>query len=48
MFAHFPPFFLAFARMGRSDVVNGGVVAVWFSLFDVCGDAILMVIFIDA
>ena len=44
----FPLFFLAFAHMGGSGVINGGVVAVWFGLFDVCGDAGLMVVFVDA
>jgi hypothetical protein len=44
----FPLFFLAFAHMGRSGVINGGVVAARFGLFDVCGDAGLMVVFVDA
>ncbi len=43
----FPLFFLAFARMGGSGVINSGVVAVRFGLFDICGDASLMVIFVD-
>jgi hypothetical protein len=44
----FPLFFLAFLRMGGSGVIYGGVVAVQFGLFDVCGDASLMVIFVDS
>ncbi len=43
----FPLFFLAFLRMCGSGVVNGGVVAVRINLFDVCGDAGLMVVFVD-
>ncbi len=44
----FPLFFLVFARMGGSGVIHGGVIAVRFGLFNVCGDAGLMVIFFDA
>ncbi len=44
----FPVFFLAFAHIGGSGVVNGGVAAVQFGLFNVCGDAGLMVVFVDA
>ncbi len=43
----FPLFFLAFAPMGGSGVVNSGIVAVRFGLFDVSGDVGLMVVFID-
>ncbi len=44
----FPLFFLAFAQTGGSGVVNGGILAVWFGLFEVCGDACLMVVLVDA
>ncbi len=43
----FPLFFLAFGCVVGSGVVNGGVVAVRFGLFDVCGDAGFMVVFVD-
>ncbi len=44
----FPLFFLVFVHMSGSGVINGGVIAVPFGLFDVSGDAGLMVIFVDA
>ncbi len=44
----FPLFFLLFVHMGRRGDVNGGVEAVRFGLFVVCGDASLMAVFIDA
>jgi hypothetical protein len=33
---------------GGSGVLNGGVIAVRFGLFDVCGHAGLLVVFVDA
>ncbi len=39
----FPLFFLVFAHMGGSGAINGRVVAAQFSLFNVCGDAGLIV-----